>query len=164
MKSRDHQTLERPQLEYATETWNTYNVTNADRLEHIKSAAARFVHHDYRRATSVDDLINILGWDHLHPRRIVFHLAMFCKMHYRLVNIHIPQLVSSATFICKHDQQLRYGIHVATIDSSKFSYNFTWRLRCPRLWLRTISRKSTCGGSLAFPWEAQPKGGNFDGV
>ena len=38
------------------------------------------------------------------------------------------------------------------------------RLRCPRLWLRTIAGKSTCGGSVAFPWEAHPKGGNYDGV
>ena len=38
------------------------------------------------------------------------------------------------------------------------------RLRCPRLWLRTIAGKSTCGGSVALPWEAHPKGGNYDGV
>ena len=38
------------------------------------------------------------------------------------------------------------------------------RLRCPRLWLRTIAGKSTCGRSVAFPWEAHPKGGNYDGV
>ena len=24
--------------------------------------------------------------------------------------------------------------------------------------------KSTCGGSVAFPWEAHLKGGNYDGV
>ena len=38
------------------------------------------------------------------------------------------------------------------------------RLRCPRLWLQTIAGKSTCGGSMAFPWEAHRKGGNYDGV
>ena len=38
------------------------------------------------------------------------------------------------------------------------------RLRYPRLWLRTIAGKSTCGGSVAFPWEAHPKGGKYDGV
>ena len=29
------------------------------------------------------------------------------------------------------------------------------RLRCPRLWHRTIAGKFTCGGSVAFPWEAR---------
>ena len=38
------------------------------------------------------------------------------------------------------------------------------RLCCPRLWLQTIAGKYTCGGSVAFPWEAHPKGGNYDGV
>ena len=64
VKSRAHQAVVRPQLEYTTETWNPYNIATADRLEHIQRVAARFGHHDYRRTTSVDNLINILGWDH----------------------------------------------------------------------------------------------------
>ena len=32
-----------------TTTTNPYNISTADRLEHIQRAAARFVHHDYRR-------------------------------------------------------------------------------------------------------------------
>ena len=30
--------------------------------------------------------------------------------------------------------------------------------------LSTIASNSTCGGSVTFPWEARPKGGNYDGV
>ena len=29
---------------------------------------------------------------------------------------------------------------------------------------RTIADKSTCGGHEAVPWEAHPKGGNYDWV
>ena len=47
-KSRAHQTVVLPQLEYAAVAWNPYNITTDDRLEHIQRAAARFVHHDYR--------------------------------------------------------------------------------------------------------------------
>ena len=35
-------------------------------------------------------------------------------------------------------------------------------VHCPWLWHRTIVGKSTCGGSEAFPWEAHPRGGNYD--
>ena len=51
VKSRAYQALVRPQLEYAAEAWYPYNITTADRLEHIQRAAASFVHHDYRRTT-----------------------------------------------------------------------------------------------------------------
>ena len=83
VKSRAYQALVQPHLEYAAEAWSPYNITTADRLVHIQRPAARFVHHDYRRTTSVDNLINILGWDHLHTRRLVSQLTMFYKTHLR---------------------------------------------------------------------------------
>ena len=79
VNSRAHQALVRPQLRYAAKAWNPYNITTADRLERIQRAAARFVHHDYRHTTSVDNLIKILGWNRLHTRRLVSQLTMFYK-------------------------------------------------------------------------------------
>ena len=61
-------------------------------------------------------------------------------------------------------------IYIVVIHSSYiYIYNYyiyicPSHLRCPRLWLRTIAGKSKCGGSVAFPWEAHPKRGNYDGV
>ena len=99
VKSRAYQTLVRPQLECTAEIWNLCNIAIADRLELIQRAAARFDHHGYRPTTSVDNLNNVLFWDRLNTRRLVFQLTMFYKMHYRLVNIYIPPLISLATFI-----------------------------------------------------------------
>ena len=61
VESRTYQALVRPQLEYAAEAWYRYNITTADRLEHIQRAAARFVHQDNRRTTSVNNLIKFLA-------------------------------------------------------------------------------------------------------
>ena len=88
------------------------------RLEHIQRAAASFVHH----TTSVNNLINILGWDRLHNRRLVSRLTMIYKIYYHLVNIQIPQLISPATFIGKHYHQPICAIPLATINSYKFSF------------------------------------------
>ena len=90
VKSRTYQTFVRPQLEYAAEAWNPYNITTSDRLEHIQCAAGRFVHYYFRRTTSINILINILRWQHLHTRLLVSQLTMFYEIHYHLVNIHIP--------------------------------------------------------------------------
>ena len=87
VKSRVYQALVWPQLEYTAEAWNPYNISTADRLEHIQRAAARFVHHNYRCTTSLNNLINILGWDRLHTRQLVSQLTMSYKIHYRLVDI-----------------------------------------------------------------------------
>ena len=88
VKSRVHQALVRPQHEYTAEAWNHYYITTADRIEHIQCAAVRLVHDDYRHTTSVNNLTNILGWDHLNTRRLVSQITMFHKIHYHLVNIH----------------------------------------------------------------------------
>ena len=117
-----YQALVWPQLEYAAEAWNPCNLATADRLEHIEHAADLFCSRDYRRTTSVDNVINILGWNHLHIRGLVSQLIMFYIIHYHLANIQMPQLISPATFIVKHDHQLKYFILVATIDSYKFSF------------------------------------------
>ena len=122
VKSRAYQALVRPQLQYAADAWNPYNIATADRLEHIQRAAVCFVHHDYRHTTSANNLINILRWNRLHTRRLVSQLTIFYRVHYHLVSIQIPQLISPGTFICKHDHQLKYAIPVATIDSCKFSF------------------------------------------
>ena len=121
-KARPCLTLVQPQPEYAVEAWNTYNINSTDRHEHIQRAASRFVHNDCRHKTSVCNLIDILDWDHIHTMRLVSHLTMFYEIHYYLVIIHMPQLVSLATFIGKHDNQLKYAIAVATMDSCKFSF------------------------------------------
>ena len=89
VKSIAYQSLVQPQAEYVAEAWNPYNITTADCLEHIQCAAASFVHHDYRHTTSINNIINILGWHPLHNRRLVSQLTMFYKIHYCLF-IHIP--------------------------------------------------------------------------
>ena len=52
VKSITYLALVRPQLEYAAEAWNSYNIATAYRLGHIQRVADRFVHHDYRRTSS----------------------------------------------------------------------------------------------------------------
>ena len=146
MKRRAYQALVRPQLECAAEAWYPYNITTADRLERMQHAAARFVHHDYRHPTSVNNLIKLLGWNRLHTRRLVSKLTMFYEIHFHLVNIHIPQLISPATFNGKHDHQLKYAIPVANMDS----YKFHLYPRLIRLWNHLPSTAVFAASPAAF--------------
>ena len=72
VKAKAYQTLVRlrPQLEYASVTWNPYTLVGVNRMEQVQRAAARFVFGNYRRTMSVTPLINTLGWD-LHEKSVL---------------------------------------------------------------------------------------------
>ena len=122
VKAKAYQTLIRPQLEYAAETWNPHTLDGVNCLEKIQRASARFVYGDYRRTTSVTHLITTLGWDSLHVRRLLFQSAMFYKIHYGLVSIQFPTSIHPSSFIGRHDHQLKYHLPEASVDLYKFSF------------------------------------------
>ena len=90
--------------------------------------------------------MNILGLDRLHTRRLVSQLTISHYILYHIVNIQIPQLISPATFIGKHDNQLKYAIQIATIDSCKLSFY----PRSIRLWNQLPSTAVFSASPAAF--------------
>jgi hypothetical protein len=122
VKIRAYESLIRPRLEYASEVWNPYTSTLVDRLEQVQRAAARFVFRDYRRTTRVTPLIDKIGWDSLHTRRLVAQNTMFYKIHHNLVNISMPSAIQPATYFARLDHSLKYAIPIASIDSYKYSF------------------------------------------
>jgi len=154
VKNRAYQALVRSQLEYASEAWNPYYFVTTDRLDHVQRAAARFVNNNYRRTTSVTDLINKLAWEDLHTRRLVSQLAMFFKIHYGLVNIPMPFNVTPPTSYvpgsCHHS--FKYAIPNATIDNYKFSFY----PRSIRLWNQLPTIAVCAASPAAFKQAALP--------
>ena len=152
VKAKAYQTLVRPQLEYASVTWNPYTLVGVNRMEQVQRAAARFVFGDYRRTTSVTPLINTLGWDLLHTRRILSQVSMFHKIHHGLVDINLPPIIKSASYISRHDHQLKYTIPEATIDPYKFSFY----PRSVKIWNQLPTTAVLAPTSVAFQEVALP--------
>ena len=50
-----------PKLEYASTVWDPHQACLVDKLEMVQRRAARFVCNDYRRTTSVSELIRSLN-------------------------------------------------------------------------------------------------------
>ncbi|XP_072032845.1 uncharacterized protein [Amphiura filiformis] len=152
VKARAYQALMRPQLDYAAEAWNPYTITVVNRIEQVQRAAARFVFRDFRRTTSVSSLINTLGWDQLHTRRLASQLTMFYKIQHGLVNIQLPHIILPATYIGRHDHQLKYSIPEATIDCYKYAYY----PRAVRLWNQLPSATVLAPSLATFKEAALP--------
>ena len=152
MKIRAYESLIRPRLEYASEVWNPYTSTLVDRLEQVQRAAARFVFRDYRRTTRVTPLIDKIGWDSLHTRRLVAQNTMFFKIHHNLVNISMPSAIQPATYFARLDHSLKYAIPIASIDSYKYSFY----PRSVRIWNQLPAHAVTALTPSAFRVAAQP--------
>ena len=81
-----------------------------------------FVYRDYRRSTSASALVLSLHWDLLHTRRLLAQSTMLFKIHYSYVNISLPAIIIPASYLGRHDNNLKYAVPAATIDPYKFSF------------------------------------------
>ena len=82
-----YKTLVRPQLEFSSCAWNPHKRCNINLLEGIQRQAARFVTQDFRRTSSVTNMISLLAWNSLEQRRMFTQCEMFFKIHKNMVNI-----------------------------------------------------------------------------
>ena len=64
-----YKTLVRSQLEYAATVWDPATKTGTNKVEAVQRRAARFCQNNYRRTSSVNLMIQNLGWEELQYRR-----------------------------------------------------------------------------------------------
>ena len=103
-----------PVLEYASEVWDPYSSVQRQRLEMVHRRAARFCCNDYRRYSSVTDMMTKLGWETLEQRRKKIRLTMMFKITRGLVG------VDSTTYLMPaHDQRTRGS------NTQKFQRTYT---------------------------------------
>ena len=75
---------------YATTAWSPHTQKDIQCVESVKRGAARFVHKDYSRHSSVTSMLQSLEWPDLESRRRANDLTMFYKILSRQVNIDFP--------------------------------------------------------------------------
>ena len=78
-KETAYKTFVRPIVEYAATTWAPFTDTETSKIEMVQRRAAGFVSNDYRRTSSVTEIISTLGWDTLQKRKDLARLSMMYR-------------------------------------------------------------------------------------
>ena len=79
-KETAYKTLVRPVLDYASCAWDPYKASHIKRLEAVQRKAARFIKGDFRTTSSVDAMLEDLGFKELGKRRRDLRLALLFKI------------------------------------------------------------------------------------
>ena len=74
----------RPHVEYCSSVWDPHTLSDTQKIERIQRQAARYVTGDYRRSSSVSEMLHNLKWTNLSTRRSVNRLTMI----YNILNGH----------------------------------------------------------------------------
>ena len=103
-KETAYKTFVRPIVEYAATTWAPFTDTETSKIEMVQGRAVRFVSNDYRRTSSVTEMISTLGWDTLQKRMDLARLSMMYRIVHHLVDIPVePYLTPSTSMTRGHD-------------------------------------------------------------
>ena len=98
-RSPKYETLVRPQMEYCSSVWDPYEKGDVATLEKVQRRAARFVKGDYKRESSVSQMMCDLGWQSLEARTAVSHLSRMYKFVRGLADVESQVLVRSGRAI-----------------------------------------------------------------
>ena len=113
--------LVRPHLQFASAAWNPHTETDTCKLDKVQRRAARFVNKDYRRTTSVMQMMLKLGWESLADRRQTARLSLFYKGLHGLASIpldHMQHPLRSS----HHSTSNTFSPLSTRIDAYKYSF------------------------------------------
>ncbi|XP_072030158.1 uncharacterized protein [Amphiura filiformis] len=130
VKERLYLTLVRPHLEYGVAAWNPYKNCHQSALEKVQRRAARFVQGDYKRVSSVTEMLCSLGWERLTDRRETHQVTQL----YKIINQDID--IDSSDHLKPKLQRNRRGnntqFDIPHFTSTAYSNSFF--PRTTRLW------------------------------
>ena len=114
--------LVRSLLEYSCTVWDPHLEKDISQIEKIQRNAARFVKGDYRRHSSVTEMMKKLKWKPLHTRRREIRITLLFKIINNLVAIPPDDYLtfSIRPNRLKHSKQIQ--VKSPTINCYKYSF------------------------------------------
>lgn len=129
VKDRCYRTFVRPTLEYAAPVWNPHAKYQIELIEAVQRRAARFVTGDYRRTSSVSEMMSSLKWITLEERRNNASLIMFYKIINNLIDINASNYLTPA-----NTQTRGHSSRYILPKNRTATYMYSFFPRTIRLW------------------------------
>ena len=109
IKEKAYKVFVRPLLEYAASVSDPYSQKNTAKIEAVQRRAVRFVLNRFRNTSSVNNMLEALGWPTLEQRRQTCRLLMLYKIQSGLA--HCPTVKAKLVPLPSrqrhtHDKQL----------------------------------------------------------
>jgi len=97
VKERAYFSLVRPQIEYSNTVWDPHQKQDINELDKVQRRAARYVTNRFHNRSSVNSMLDELGWESLKSRRIKSKMCMAYKAFNGLVALPITEYISFST-------------------------------------------------------------------
>ena len=133
IKSRAYQALVKPKLEYGCSVWDPHTNEYKKKRKMVQRRAARHTMNNYHNTSSVNTMIDTLGWPTLAERRLKTRLIMSYTITHCLIAIPTDICVPLNNRLRKHHSQ-----SYQHIQTSKDTYKLLFFLM--QLYNRTCYR------------------------
>ena len=120
IKKQCYTTFIRPSLEYASTVWDPHTKCNIAKIEKVQRRAARYIMNDYKRTSSVTDMLNHLSLEPLQSRRNTAKLIVMYKIVHHLISIPPTLLIPTGTITRGHQQ--RFLIPFSRVSVYRYSF------------------------------------------
>ena len=121
-RNRIYTSLVRPVLEHGSLVWDPHQRVRIQQIEAVQNKAARYVHQDWQRTSSVTSMNEALGWLPLQNRRLVNRLTF---MHTTIHGQHgymLPPYVNQPIRQNRTHHKYTYNLIRAQTDGYLYSY------------------------------------------
>ena len=103
-------------MEYCSSVWDPYEKGDVTTLEKVQHRAACLVKADYKRESSVTQMMRNLGWQSLEACRAVSRLSLMYKIVHGLVDVESQVLVRTG-HATRHSQGEHYFRNILALKS-----------------------------------------------
>lgn len=121
IKETSYKTFVRPMVEYAATAWDPHTQRNVKKIEQTQRSAARFVTGNYKRTSSVTDMVQDLQWPSLASRRCMSRMEMMYRIRFDLIDITWSEYLTPLTSRTRgHASRFLYHHCSSNIYSNSF--------------------------------------------
>ena len=122
IKKRAYQAKVRPNVEYASSAWDSYQENHIKKIEMVQRRSARVIKHQYSREPgSATNILKDLKLPTLEIRRKIKRLCLFHKAFHHQVAIHIPDYIKQQNRTTRQYYPRKFRIVQTSSNTYKYS-------------------------------------------